>query len=78
MGVELPANADRAASQPVGVWVQERFGRLPEEDESFMFGNVEVSVDEVSDTRVTGLIFRIVDENTENEPEDAKKAEVSV
>ncbi len=43
-----------------------------------MFGNVEVSVDEVSDTRVTGLIFRIVDENTENEPEDAKKAEVSV
>ena len=52
--------------------------RNASEDESFMFGNVEVSVDEVSDTRVTGLIFRIVDENTENEPEDAKKAEVSV
>lgn len=76
MGLALPADTGRAAAQPVGVWVQERFGRLPEEDESFMFGNVEVSVDEVNDTRVTGLVFRITDEDESRT--GSEKTEVSV
>ena len=76
MGLALPADTGRAAAQPVGVWVQERFGRLPEENESFMFGNVEVSVDEVNDTRVTGLVFRITDEDESRT--GSEKTEVSV
>lgn len=76
MGLALPADTGHAAAQPVGVWVQERFGRLPEEDESFMFGNVEVSVDEVNDTRVTGLVFRITDEDESRT--GSEKTEVSV
>lgn len=79
MGVDIPSDAGRAATQPVGVWVQERFGRLPEEEESFIYGNIEVIVDEVSETRVTKLVFRILDESfTSDENTDPEKPEVSV
>lgn len=79
MGVDIPSDAGRAAAQPVGVWVQERFGRLPEEEESFIYGNIEVIVDEVSATRVTKLVFRILDESfTSDENTDPEKPEVSV
>lgn len=79
MGVDIPSDAGRAAAQPVGVWVQERFGRLPEEEESFIYGNIEVIVDEVSETRVTKLVFRILDESfTSDENTDPEKPEVSV
>ena len=79
MGVDIPSDAGRAAAQPVGVWVQERFGRLPEEEESFIYGNIEVIVDEVSATRVTKLVFRILDESfTSDENTDPEKTEVSV
>lgn len=79
MGVDIPSDAGRAATQPVGVWVQERFGRLPEEEESFIYGNIEVIVDEVSETRVTKLVFRILDESfTSDENTDPEKPEVNV
>lgn len=79
MGVDIPSDAGRAAAQPVGVWVQERFGRLPEEEESFIYGNIEVIVDEVSETRVTKLVFRILDESfTSDENTDPEKPEVNV
>lgn len=79
MGVDIPSDAGRAATQPVGVWVQERFGRLPEEEESFIYGNIEVIVDEVSETRVTKLVFRILDESfTSDEKTDPEKPEVNV
>ncbi len=79
MGGDIPSDAGRAAAQPVGVWVQERFGRLPEEEESFIYGNIEVIVDEVSETRVTKLVFRILDESfTSDENTDPKKPEVNV
>ncbi|MDD6260241.1 MAG: hemolysin family protein [Clostridiales bacterium] len=79
MAVDIPSDAGRAATQPVGVWVQERFGRLPEEEESFIYGNIEVIVDEVSETRVTKLVFRILDESfTSDENTDPEKPEVNV
>lgn len=79
MGGDIPSDAGRAAAQPVGVWVQERFGRLPEEEESFIYGNIEVIVDEVSETRVTKLVFRILDESfTSDENTDPEKPEVNV
>lgn len=75
MGIALPKGSERASAQPVGVWVQERFGRLPEEDETFTFGDTEVCVDEVNDTRVTGLILRIIDDSDDkNEAADAETA----
>ncbi len=74
MGVDLPSDAGRAAAQPVGVWVQERFGRLPDEEESFVYGSIAVIVDEVNDTRVTRLVFRILDEDAENADEGSAEA----
>ena len=61
MGLDRPD--DRIASHSIGVWVTEHFGRLPEEDESFIYENLEVSVEKVNKTRVITVIIHILDED---------------
>lgn len=60
-------------SRTVGAWALERFGRLPAEKESFTaaFGDARltVMVDEVSDTHIVRLIFKL-DEETEGGAEE--------
>ena len=50
-------------TRAVGAWALERFGRLPEEDEAFSvtFGDtmLTVTADEVSDTHIVRLVFRL-------------------
>lgn len=52
-----------ADTRAVGAWALERFGRLPEEDEAFSetVGSVRLTVtaDEVSDTHIERLIFKL-------------------
>jgi len=53
----------------VGAWALGRFGRLPEEEESFvkMLGEfyLTVTVDEIADNRIARLIIKLDDENPE-------------
>ena len=59
IGLDLASTDTRA----VGAWALERFGRLPEEDESFSetFGDsmLTVTTDEVSETHIVRLIFKL-------------------
>ena len=59
----LPQPEPRIATHSVGVWVTEYFGRLPEEEESFLFDNIEVTVEKVNKTRVLTVIIHILDDD---------------
>ena len=53
-------------TRAVGAWALERFGRIPEEEESFSLpfdsGMLTVTVEEVSETRIERLIFKLDEE----------------
>lgn len=61
MGLECPDA--RVSIHSVGVWVTEHFGRLPEEEETFIYNNLEVTVENVNKTRVISVIVHILDED---------------
>ena len=54
-------------ARSVGAWALERFGRLPEEEESFvkMLGEhyLTVTVDEIADNRIARVIVKLDDED---------------
>ncbi len=50
------------ASKPLLSLILETLGRIPSEDESFLLGNLEVSVKTVVDGRVTEVLVHILDE----------------
>lgn len=49
----------RLAAKPILAWVFETFGRFPEEEESFRYGLIEVTVDTVEDNKVTKVVFKL-------------------
>ena len=71
MGLERPKG--RMSGLALSVWVSEEFGRLPEEEESFIYENVELTVEKVSKTRVVTVILRIMDEEDLAEIEGSKE-----
>ncbi|MBQ2513459.1 MAG: HlyC/CorC family transporter [Clostridia bacterium] len=70
MGVEL--DDPRIAGYTVGVWVTEKFGRLPEEDESFVYGKCEITVEKVSKTRILSVIIHILEDQDAGEAKTGK------
>ena len=52
------------ASKPLLSLILETLGRIPDEDESFLLGNLEVSVKTVANGRVTEVLVHILDEET--------------
>lgn len=77
IGAKLPEDVMRSAAQPMGVWVQERFGRLPDESEMLVCGDVEISVDEVNETRVTRLLLHIIDTDVNGDRQASETTEVN-
>ena len=63
----------------MGAWALERFGRLPEEEESFvkMLGEhyLTVTVDEIADNRIARVIVKLDDEDPA--AEEAEETDVS-
>lgn len=53
----------RVAGYTVSVWITDYLGRLPEEDESFMYGDLEITVEKVSETRILTVVIHIPDED---------------
>ena len=60
MGLGTPPKG--IASKPVLAFVLETLGHLPVEDESFLYGTLEITAKTVVDGRVTEVIIHILDE----------------
>ncbi|MBR7184193.1 MAG: HlyC/CorC family transporter [Clostridia bacterium] len=73
------AEYHKETSCSVGAWALARFGRLPEEEESFvkMLGEqyLIVTVDEIADNRIARVIVKLDDEDPE--AAEAEEADVS-
>ncbi len=50
------------ATRPILSWLVEKFGRLPEEEESFSYKNVDITVDTVEDGKVIFVEMKIIDD----------------
>ena len=61
MGYEKPAPRSIAA-KPLLSFVLETLGRLPVEEESFLYEDLEISAETLEDGRLTEVIVRILDE----------------
>ena len=64
-------DVDEAESVSLGGWVTEQLGKIPEENDSFTFGNLFITVVECDAHRVVSI--RV--EKTENEDEENKEEE---
>jgi CBS domain containing-hemolysin-like protein len=60
MGIGAPPRS--IAAKPLLSFALETLGHLPEEDESFIYGNLEVTAKTVVEGRVTEVIVHILDE----------------
>ena len=61
MGIDKPAK--QIASKPLLSFILETLGHLPEEDEVFLYQNLEFKAKTVVDGRVTEVIIHILDED---------------
>lgn len=65
---QIDENAIESDSVSVGGWVLETLGSIPEKGDSFQFGELNITVTEVTEQRITKLIVR----RTANQTETAK------
>lgn len=64
--------------KPVSTWVLEQLGRIPEEEDSFVFEDLTVTVDETEQNRVTRLTVKLADpmiDPPEEEPAPSEGAD---
>ena len=62
-----------APHKPVSTWVLEQLGRIPEEEDSFVFEELTVTVDETEQNRVSRLTVKLADPMIDPpEPEPAE------
>lgn len=57
MGLSCPNKA--LASMPVISWIIETFGKFPDEEDSFRYQNIEVTVDEIEDGNIENVIIKL-------------------
>ncbi len=63
------------AAKPLLSFMLETLGHLPEEDESFVYGNLEFTAETVADGRITEVIVHILDEDDLAERKAAASSE---
>lgn len=73
MGLGLPPRS--IAAKPLLSFILETLGHLPEEDESFLYDDMEFTAKTVVDGRITEVIIHILDEDDLAELEAAKTRE---
>ena len=59
--IGLPTPEQAVSQRPLISFIFDHFGRMPEEEESFVFGGAELIVDEIKDHRLTGVVIHILD-----------------
>ena len=65
--IGLPAPASTIAPKPLISFILDTLGRMPEEEESFDYEDVEIIADEVKDGRLTQVVIHIPDEKEDEE-----------
>ena len=60
--IKISPPAPQIARRPILSWVVNEFGRMPEEEDSFCYENIEVTVDTVENGKVTFVEIKIIDE----------------
>jgi CBS domain containing-hemolysin-like protein len=70
IGLALPAGV--APHKPVSTWILENLGRLPEEGDSFVFGDLTVEIDETEQNRVLLATVKLVDPEIDLPEEDVE------
>ena len=65
--IGLPIPAPAAAQKPLISFVLDTLGRMPEEEESFDFEDVEIIADEIKDGRLTQVVIHIPDDKEDDE-----------
>ncbi len=64
----------KGTQKPIISWVIETLGHFPEEDEEFLYNEtLEVKIDEKTETTVSYVIFRFIDEELEEELEELEE-----
>ena len=61
---------DQNPIRPLLSVILEHFGEIPEEDESFMLGNLEITVDKVENSRVSSVVIHLLDDNGAKEADE--------
>ena len=61
---------DQNPIRPLLSVILEHFGEIPEEDESFMLGNLEITVDKVENSRVSSVVIHLLDDNGTKEADE--------
>jgi CBS domain containing-hemolysin-like protein len=59
--------------KPVSTWILENLGRLPEEGDSFVFGDLTVEIDETEQNRVSLATVKLRDPEIDLPEEDASE-----
>lgn len=57
--IGLSCSNKALAAKPVISWVIETFGKFPEEDDSFSYQNIEVTVEEIADGKIEHVIIKL-------------------
>jgi CBS domain containing-hemolysin-like protein len=73
MGIESAPK--RIASKPLLSFILETLGHLPEEDETFVYENLEFTAETVENSRITEVIIHIIEEEAPAESQAAEAAE---
>ncbi len=60
--IGLPAPEQAVAQRPLISFVIDHFGKMPEEEQSFVYGGAELTVDEIKDHRLTQIVIHILDD----------------
>lgn len=60
--INCEAPIGHIATRPILSWLVEKFGKIPEEEDSFCYKNVEITIDTVEDGKVSFVEMKIIDE----------------
>lgn len=60
--IGLPAPEFAVAQKPLISFVFDHFGRMPEEEESFTFGQTELIIEEIKDHRLSQIVIHILEQ----------------
>ena len=60
--IGLPAPEQAVAQRPLISFIFDTLGRMPEEEESFEYGGVELTVEEIKDGRISQIVLHILEQ----------------
>lgn len=76
--IRISEPPEHIAKRPILSWIIEEFGRIPEEDESFHYENIDVEVDTVENGKVTFVQIKVTDEPEPTETDGSREDDIKI